>query len=1516
MSLRQLILPLCVWIGACVGWAGTGNTAHPKCTPLPSIPSRFAGPQEVVSADVRVLQSDQQVVRLSFGVPEIEVGELAVQDQTFSSIRMNGEGIEEREGAPEVPSIVRMVMVDNTGNLNHHIENSSFTLTTLPHAPAPYVPLEEGDRALDESADLVSPEYYGNDAWYPQEVVTISEPATLRDVRFVLVTVYPVQVNAVTGEMRVYDQVDVAIENIGGSGSNEITHTPTSISPAFKELYRTFPNFEHSYLDELPVLPGGHLYICDPNATVVGLVQNLVDWRRKRGIDAYIRTTTQTGSDATSIRNFILNEFATSNGALEYVTIVGDPDAGAPYTVVTGGSLDNTFATMGGGNPDPVPDLAVGRLPATSGGELGTMINTIIDYESDPYMTETDWYERAWCAAHTSQVPSNPATKQYMRQIMLQHGIPTVDFDVFSGGMDLTTLQSRLEAGVCVFNDRMSWIGEFSETLPASVNVGQQWPYVWVVTCATGTFSGFSPALNEEFVRTNNAIGSVGMSGSGTHSRFNNILDGGGMQTIFALDVRETGAAVVGAKLELYKNYWSVAGGSLQGNVTSFSSWCNLQGDPGVPVYLSIPQTLSVSHPISVTRGTNNVSVTVTSGGNPVANALVGLTKGTETFARGYTNAAGQINLPVGLPTTGTLDIVVTGKDLKAYIGTISVIDVNASLSFNSIAVDDDNTGGTVGDNNDVLNPGETVDLSIVLQNTGTAQTVSGITGTLTTTTPGVTIVNGVQSYPNLNVSAASGPTTPFRVSVGAVFNNEPIALFLAVSSSAGSQTVRVDFTPQAASVAFVSSSFPDGNNRLDPGEAGSFTVTMLNDGSRSLSNSSAILRSLNSYVSVSDSLGTFGNVNPGGNATNAGNPFVVSATIATPGGYQAAMQLVVTDLNGVRDSTNFLLTVGIAAATSPTGPDNYGYFAYENGDIQPPGAAPTYEWIEIAPGLGGTGQSLGFTDGGEDQDDIANRALPFSFTYYGESYASITVCSNGWVAFGNSTQIDYRNFHMGSPLGPPNMIAAYWDDLVVSGVANGGVYVKDDAGNGRYIIEWITKCMWSTALQKFQVILYDPTQYSSPTGDGKILVQYQDVNPDPNSASFDNDYATVGIQNINHTSGLEITYWNMTTPGSTPLADGRAILFTTDITGSIDPHFVLLSPNGGELWLQDSTVNISWSPGLVTGNVNVELSRNGITGPWSSIASGTPNDGQHTYIVSGPASSNCRIRVTSVNTPDSTDISLADFSIASVIVALNEGFEAGAPNWTHSAAAGWTDEWHLSTEIAHVGTTSYKCGNTGLGDHANHQDARLTSPVVASLPADAVLEFWHQIESEVSSSSPDSAYDGGWVEISVDGGAFTTIFPTEGYPKTTRYMASATRPYNGPVPGQPCYAGTVSAWTLEQFDLSSYAGNSVQLRWRFAADSASVNEGWYVDDVNVFSISTIPPAIVPTGLTIQTSGNDVILRWNDDTNVSYRIFSSVSSDPPYLTLEGETSGNSFTIVGGVSASAQKFYYVVGYNGQ
>lgn len=57
--------------------------------------------------------------------------------------------------------------------------------------------------------------------------------------------------------------------------------------------------------------------------------------------------------------------------------------------------------------------------------------------------------------------------------------------------------------------------------------------------------------------------------------------------------------------------------------------------------------------------------------------------------------------------------------------------------------VDDDNTGGTQGNNDHQLNPGETVDFAVTLRNFGNATTANNVTATMTCDNPDVTIVQG-----------------------------------------------------------------------------------------------------------------------------------------------------------------------------------------------------------------------------------------------------------------------------------------------------------------------------------------------------------------------------------------------------------------------------------------------------------------------------------------------------------------------------------------------------------------------------------------------------------------------------------------------------------------------------------------------------------------------------------------------------------------------------------------------------
>ena len=160
-----------------------------------------------------------------------------------------------------------------------------------------------------------------------------------------------------------------------------------------------------------------------------------------------------------------------------------------------------------------------------------------------------------------------------------------------------------------------------------------------------------------------------------------------------------------------------------------------------------------------------------------------------------------------------------------------------------------------------------------------------------------------------------------------------------------------------------------------------------------------------------------------------------------------------------------------------------------------------------------------------------------FDFGYYGIDYDQISVCSNGFVAVGVS---DYR-FGDNSPIpsthGPPNMIAAFWDDLDPS--AGGDICKWFDVPNHRWIIQFDEVLHWgSTDSETFQIIIMDPAYHPTPTGDAPLLVQYENVSAP--------GQCTVGIEDLYQTDGLECLFDGLYGTGVAPIAAGSAILFTT----------------------------------------------------------------------------------------------------------------------------------------------------------------------------------------------------------------------------------------------------------------------------------------------------------------------------------------------------------------------------------
>ncbi len=322
------------------------------------------------------------------------------------------------------------------------------------------------------------------------------------------------------------------------------------------------------------------------------------------------------------------------------------------------------------------------------------------------------------------------------------------------------------------------------------------------------------------------------------------------------------------------------------------------------------------------------------------------------------------------------------------------------------------------------------------------------------------------------------------------------------------------------------------GNGIIDPGENARLYISLKNFGNETANNVTATLSTSDQYIVINDSTANFGTIYANGGVV-ADTAFQISALPETPREHHALLIMNVADSSGYTKSFQLNIVIGMKTVNDPSGPDNYGYYAYENNDSSY-SSSPSFSWIEIAPEAGGHGTTLSL---GDDDDEVVS--LPFSFSYYGNVFTNVTIGSNGLMAMGSTNVRDFSNSGIPDSDGPENMIAPLWDDLNPS--RGGQVAYYFDSLNHRFIIEWHQVPHYGETgdLETFEVILFDPAYYPSITGDGTIIFQYL---TDPAQDDF-----TTGIENASETDGLQIYYDGRVNRYTTGIHGGKAIKFTTN---------------------------------------------------------------------------------------------------------------------------------------------------------------------------------------------------------------------------------------------------------------------------------------------------------------------------------------------------------------------------------
>ena len=220
------------------------------------------------------------------------------------------------------------------------------------------------------------------------------------------------------------------------------------------------------------------------------------------------------------------------------------------------------------------------------------------------------------------------------------------------------------------------------------------------------------------------------------------------------------------------------------------------------------------------------------------------------------------------------------------------------------------------------------------------------------------------------------------------------------------------------------------------------------------------------------------------------------------------------------------------------------------------------------------------------------------------------------------------------------------------------------------------------------------------------------------------------------------------------------------------------------------------FGPGRASASVQVEVTNDcdwpaRSNADWIHVTSGSSN--------SGPGS----VRYTVATNPSPAartgTLTIGRYTFTVMQAGADDGLfeddmESGTDGW------GANSPWTLTTTAAHSGTHSWT--DSPDGNYENNLDTVVWSPVIDLTGlTSATLTFWH------------------WFDFGSGDIGLVRLHPQSGEWADLR-----------------TFTGTNSTWQPMSLDLTPFTGQSIRLTFQLHTDATNTADGWYIDDVAVYS--------------------------------------------------------------------------------
>jgi len=665
----------------------------------------------------------------------------------------------------------------------------------------------------------------------------------------------------------------------------------------------SYPSLEGSAVD----------YVIITTDALAAEYQRLADWKTAKGVPTVVRTVewieahAKNGVDLQeTIRFFVRDAYA--KWGVTYVLLGGDTDILPPryalsryYLKPTNLPVDMYFACLDGSwndnhdkywgegfnlvpydNPDLYAEVYEGRIPMSTVSLTALMIDKVIAYETPCDASYQDRYLFLAEVLFPTNYPTDPIITQNgadfaeMVKLIALNGKP---LDVvrmyetewlYSGSVHETRAAAldSLNAGFNHVNDIGHGFRFNMSVGDASIQVGDadaltngcRYMNLYMLNCTAAAYDFY--CLAEHFLTSPNggAVSVIGANNSAFPNASSNYMNEY-YDLLFNDDVTHIGETF--ARSRLPRTPTAMAGD----NADLWTHYIyTILADPEMPLFTGSVETVNVAHVGSVGLGTTSILVNVTSGGEPVDSAYVCLSKGGDDYQRGATNALGNAVFSFRAESAGQITVVVTGHNIARHQSTIPVTPGSgAYVSYASMTVDDNTSGGSFGNADGVVDAGETIDMTVSVVNTGVS-TSGNVTLVLRCSAPGVSVTDSTAAVGTVGVGVTKAASDPFRVMLASGITDERAVEFRLVVKEGGTTKWNDRFKKEVHAPELVLTTLRiydgaplgDGDGVNEPGEQFRLYYGVKNYGTGLASGLTATLKDLDGQFVFYDSTDTY----------------------------------------------------------------------------------------------------------------------------------------------------------------------------------------------------------------------------------------------------------------------------------------------------------------------------------------------------------------------------------------------------------------------------------------------------------------------------------------------------------------------------------------------------------------------------------------------------------------------------------------------------------------------------------